>query len=133
MNRLCNVLYIHNRFAPPFSRCRACSLFVKQPFRRKSRAILSVKGKPIIIWGATGQAKVLAEFSEQIGFRLVALFDNNPATERPFPSVPLFYGTEGFEKWRAETSERDLHSLVAIGGSRGEDRIRIQSYLERHG
>lgn len=92
-----------------------------------------MKAKPIIFWGATGQAKVLAEFSERIGYRLIALFDNNPAAEGPLPDIPLFYGSEGFERWRAENSELDLYSLVAIGGSRGEDRMRIQNYLEQLG
>lgn len=87
--------------------------------------------KPIIFWGATGQARVLAEFIGSIGYQLVALFDNNPTTQPPIPGVPLFFGMEGFEKWRGEQSGQQVFGLVAIGGSRGRDRTELQSTLQQ--
>ncbi len=84
--------------------------------------------KPIIFWGATGQAKVVAEFIGALGYELVALFDNNPATLPPIPDVPLHFGVEAFKKWRT-TRTGELFGLVTIGGSRGQDRLDLQQLL----
>ena len=89
--------------------------------------------KPIIFWGATGQAKVLAEFIETIGYQVVALFDNDPAIPPPLPGVPLHFGEEGFLAWRRQHTDGSVYGLVAIGGSRGSDRARLQAYLEDNG
>src|SRR5262245_26817477 len=87
---------------------------------------------PIIFWGATGHAKVLRELVERIGYKLVATFDNNPATPPPFPDVPLLYGKDGFEKWRGQFGPAEAAGLIAIGGSRGKDRLELQSFFESH-
>ncbi|MCI0541033.1 MAG: acetyltransferase [Verrucomicrobiales bacterium] len=89
--------------------------------------------KPIIFWGATGQAKVLRELVERIGYRLVATFDNNPQTTSPFPDIPLFHGETGFGKWREQSGTAPLAGLAAIGGARGRDRCEIQRFLIEQG
>lgn len=86
--------------------------------------------KRIIFWGATGQAKVLREFMAPLGYELVAVFDNDPSVAAPFPGVPLFYGRDGFQAWSQEEGGDGAACLVAIGGSAGRDRLRIQRYLE---
>ncbi len=53
--------------------------------------------KPVIVWGASGHAKVLSEFLDRIGYDLVAVFDNDPTARSPFPGVPLRIGREGFK------------------------------------
>lgn len=88
----------------------------------------------IIFWGATGQAKVLKEFVEKSGKRLVALFDNNRDVRSPFQDVPIYYGKEGLDHWKQENDSRGPFGfLVAVGGERGRDRIEIQEYLESQG
>jgi len=87
--------------------------------------------KPIIFWGATGQAKVLAEFIATLGFDLVALFDNNSATPPPLKDVPLLYGLNEFRRWR-ESQVGEIFGLVAIGGSRGRARIQLQQFLREN-
>lgn len=82
--------------------------------------------KPIVFWGASGQAKVLRELVERAGYRLVALFDNDPNQTTPFPEVPLQVGTDGFERWLAGYTGEPLSGLAAIGGARGRDRLQIQ-------
>jgi sugar O-acyltransferase (sialic acid O-acetyltransferase NeuD family) len=89
--------------------------------------------KPIIFWGATGQAKVLRELVERIGYRLVATFDNNPQTSSPFPDIPLFHGTTGFDKWREQFGVAPVAGLAAIGGARGRDRCQMQRFLLENG
>jgi sugar O-acyltransferase (sialic acid O-acetyltransferase NeuD family) len=87
----------------------------------------------IIFWGATGQAKVLRELVERLGYRLIALFDNNPSVQPPFSDVPLYFGEAEFQKWRKSNPNSEAVSLVAIGGSRGRTRCRIQSQLGAQG
>src|SRR5262245_37893671 len=89
--------------------------------------------RPIVFWGATGQARVLQEFIGSLGYELVALFDNQAETLSPFPEVPIFYGEVGFRRWRSERGERDVAALVAIGGAHGRDRLQIQRFLEDEG
>lgn len=84
-----------------------------------------------IIWGATGQAKVLRECLSHSGIKLLALFDNNRSLTSPFQDVPLFFGRRGFEEWlETRVRGRTPSFLVAIGGDRGRDRVEIQEYLE---
>ncbi|MEW6112516.1 MAG: acetyltransferase [Thermodesulfobacteriota bacterium] len=91
--------------------------------------------KPIVFWGATGQAKVVWDCLRPQGYRLVALFDNNADLRSPFSGVPLYHGESGFSQWLSSTKalEDEVYCLVAIGGSRGQDRLQIQRYLADHG
>lgn len=84
----------------------------------------------VVLWGATGQAKVLRECLGAEGGRLVAVFDNDVQVPAPFPDVPLFAGPDGFERWLAQTSDPSaIGCLVAIGGERGRERVAIQERL----
>jgi sugar O-acyltransferase (sialic acid O-acetyltransferase NeuD family) len=90
--------------------------------------------RDIILWGASGQARVLREFVETGERKIIAVFDNNREVDPPFPDIPLFYGRDGFESWLGEQRGRKrLGCLAAIGGSRGRDRSVIQAYLESFG
>lgn len=88
--------------------------------------------KPILIWGATGQAIVLEEFLATQGYSIVALVDNNPDVVSPFPAIPLLYGKEGFENWFTSYNTH-LSFAVAIGGDKGAVRSDIAAYLEGKG
>ena len=87
--------------------------------------------KSLVLWGATGQAIVLAEFVQRLDFEIVALFDNDPNATSPLPGVPLHRG-ESFEDWR-RAGDRKLYGLVAIGGEHGEDRLEIARRFEAAG
>jgi sugar O-acyltransferase (sialic acid O-acetyltransferase NeuD family) len=86
-----------------------------------------------VMWGATGQAKMLYDFLETPARRLVALFDNNPARVSPFPGVPLYHGPEGFRSWLAADGGEDVGFMVAVGFPGGRDRLELQDYLTEHG
>ncbi len=88
--------------------------------------------KRIIFWGATGHAKVLRELTRHLGYELVALFDNDRAVVSPFPDVSLYYQLQGFEQWKNKNGNAETASLVAIGGARGRDRVKIQRFLEKN-
>jgi len=88
--------------------------------------------KKIIFWGATGQSLVLEEFLSKLGYQLIALFDNNSGVKSPFPKIPIYYGTKGFETWVKNNDTSDLYCLVAIAGGNGKDRYELQQYLSSH-
>jgi len=89
--------------------------------------------KPIIIWGSSGHAKVLQEFLPDIGFELIALFDTFNA-DTIDPKIPCFLGMPKLDKWLEERRNlTPLSALVAIGGSRGKERLAIQCQMESKG
>lgn len=89
--------------------------------------------KPIVFWGATGHAKVLHEFTERLGYELVAIFDNNPEVQSPFEGIPIGYGEAGFHQWKLKNPNVGASGLVAVGGARGRDRVDIQRFLRENG
>jgi len=89
--------------------------------------------KEIIFWGATGQAKVLRECISYYDMNLIALFDNNPQLIPPFDDIPLLPGGK-FKTWLLnQPSPGSLSFLVAIGGNRGRDRLKLHNYLKSSG
>jgi len=88
--------------------------------------------KRIVFWGASGHAKVLRELVEHLGYELVATFDNNGEVPAPFADVPLYYGTQGFERWKQENGSAKTAGLVAIGGASGRIRLDIQRFMEQN-
>lgn len=89
--------------------------------------------KRVILWGATGHAKVLRELLQYSDWEVAAVFDNDTSVQPPFGDVPLYYGVDGFLKWRREHAGESTWFLVAIGGAKGRDRVEIQKFLERQG
>lgn len=88
--------------------------------------------RQIILWGATGQSKVLRECLEPQGHEIVAIFDNDPDISPPFLDIPLYYRRSGFEKWLQSNNQKEVGFIVAIGGNHGKDRLEIQKYLTSH-
>lgn len=89
--------------------------------------------KDVILWGGTGQARVLREALASSGFRVVAIFDNQPIPS-PFPDVPIYLGEKGLHSWLASrTGTGQVHACVAIGGNRGSDRLSLLEWLQQRG
>lgn len=89
--------------------------------------------KPVIIWGASGHAKVLREAVQAQGYDVVATFDSAPVTPPPFTDVPLFLGKRGFTEWLASAPLPGAHAMVAIGGAHGRDRLELQQFMAAEG
>ncbi len=89
--------------------------------------------KPLVIWGATGQALVLAEFAPALGLRVVALIDRDPEVRSTLPGVPIFHGVEGFDRFLAEHGGGGLAGAAAIGGWRGRDRLDVLALMRSRG
>ena len=93
-----------------------------------------IEGKQYVLWGSAGHAKVLDEAIRQKHGRVVALFDNSPEAISSIAHVPLVGGEGAFPAWAESRSDhQNLFGLVAIGGSRGQDRISLQSLMARYG
>jgi sugar O-acyltransferase (sialic acid O-acetyltransferase NeuD family) len=89
--------------------------------------------KPIVVWGAAGQARVLCDFLGDAGFEPIAFFDNDIAARSPLPGVPIHHGQDGFREWRGHQNLDGVAFTVAIGGERGSERIELHAMLERAG
>ena len=88
----------------------------------------------VIIWGATGQAIVLEELLSQQNYKIEAIFDNNPNCVSPFENVPMFYSETGFFQWKNNAKNiTNTFFVVAIGGDKGEDRVKISLFLKEQG
>ena len=88
--------------------------------------------KPIVLWGATGQARVLAEFLDAVGYEVAALVDSDPQVAPFLAGVPLLRGEAELRAWRA-TRSGTVAALVAVGGTRGGERLALQRDLAAAG
>jgi sugar O-acyltransferase (sialic acid O-acetyltransferase NeuD family) len=86
--------------------------------------------REVILWGGTGQARVLNECLFGTDNKIVAVFDNT-GVRAPFPGIPFEIGEDGFRSWmKARQSRKDLYFLVAVGGP---DRLAIHDRLVDEG
>ncbi|HEY7664528.1 MAG TPA: acetyltransferase [Xanthobacteraceae bacterium] len=86
--------------------------------------------REVVVWGATGQARVLNECLFDSDIRIVAIFDNTSLAP-PFDDIPLHIGEDGFRSWmKARGNAGKLHFLVAVGG---QDRLQLHDWLVEEG
>jgi sugar O-acyltransferase (sialic acid O-acetyltransferase NeuD family) len=84
----------------------------------------------IILWGGTGQAKVVRPIIESRGSRVVAVFDDTPDLPPPFPDVPLYCGMDGFREWlRSQSRDGEFGFCIAIGNPHGRVRMKYHELL----
>jgi sugar O-acyltransferase (sialic acid O-acetyltransferase NeuD family) len=88
--------------------------------------------KAIVLWGATGHARVLSEFLGGLGYEIVALVDNDRAVTSFLERVPVLHSRDALDAWRSERPG-ELHALVAVGGARGAERLALQRDLAAAG
>ena len=89
--------------------------------------------RKIVLWGATGQAKVLWELFEHTHDQVIAIFENNHEILQlsSQKKVPIYYGKNGFLRWKAivHPEKNQVYGLAAIGGSCGQDRVESQKIM----
>jgi sugar O-acyltransferase (sialic acid O-acetyltransferase NeuD family) len=92
--------------------------------------------RKIVLWGATGQAKVLWELFEHTQDQVIALFENNQDVLQlsSQKKAPIYYGKNGFLQWKSivDPEKNQVYGLAAIGGSRGQDRVELQKFMQVH-
>ena len=79
----------------------------------------------LVLWGATGQAKVLSEFVPRLGYDVIALVDRDPKVASPLLGVPIFRSEAELDEFLVGRSCGALSGAAAIGGWRGRDRLEI--------
>lgn len=89
--------------------------------------------KKVILWGGTGQAKVVRPIIESYGAKVVAVFDDNREIQSPFSDVPIYYGKKAFERWIQKQKRRDFSFCIAIGNPHGRSRIDLHKWLLKSG
>jgi sugar O-acyltransferase (sialic acid O-acetyltransferase NeuD family) len=85
--------------------------------------------RDVILWGGTGQAKVVRPIIEYYGSNVIAVFDDTPDLLSPFPDVEIFQGKTGFERWRKSRDLSETGFCVAIGNPHGRARLQIHDFL----
>jgi sugar O-acyltransferase (sialic acid O-acetyltransferase NeuD family) len=86
-----------------------------------------------ILWGGTGQAKVVRPILEYWGCKVVAVIDDTPALPSPFSDVAIYLGWAGFQTWMARYRKADTGFCLAIGNPHGRVRLQLHERLEREG
>jgi sugar O-acyltransferase (sialic acid O-acetyltransferase NeuD family) len=87
----------------------------------------------MILWGGTGQAKVVRPIIEHYQSKVVAVFDDTPGLPPPFPDVPLYEGWKDFPQWAAKQDLHDIGFCIAIGNPHGRVRLRFHEQLVSEG
>lgn len=89
--------------------------------------------RKVIIWGATGHAKVVRPILEERGFTIAAMIDKSDATKSFIPSCPLFRSDEEMMRHPLFKTREDISFVIAIGGDYGRDRLAIHERLTTRG
>lgn len=87
----------------------------------------------VILWGGTGQARAVRPIIEYYGSKVVAIFDDTPNLNPPFPDVELHQGSEGFRNWIESQQREDIGFCVAIGNPHGRVRLKLHDFLVDEG
>ncbi len=88
--------------------------------------------KEVVLWGATGQAKVIHEALLGTDARIIAIVDNRVLIT-PIPGVEILQGSAGLDKWLNARPKEVLWACVAVGGDNGKDRVALLDLLVSHG
>jgi sugar O-acyltransferase (sialic acid O-acetyltransferase NeuD family) len=87
----------------------------------------------IILWGGTGQAKVVRPIIEYYGAKVVAVFDDTQNLTPPFSDIELHCGYEEFKRWVAIQNRSELGFCIAIGNPHGRVRVQLHDKLKQEG
>ena len=87
----------------------------------------------VILWGGTGQAKVVRPIVEHYGSKVVAVFDDNRDLQPPFPDVDLHHGQGGFRQWIQNQRREEIGFAITIGNPHGRVRLRLHDLLVAEG
>jgi len=94
---------------------------------------LNVLPPKVILYGGTGQAKVLRPMLEYYGSQVVAVFDDTPNLPPPFLDVELFCGYAQLQHWIQGRNRAKLGFCIAIGNPHGRVRMRLHEQLVTEG
>lgn len=82
----------------------------------------------VLVWGAAGHARVVRPMVERLGHDVTVLVDRDPAVTSPFDDLRVTPATE-----LDAAIERASFFVIAIGGTRGEERVDLARQLTERG
>ena len=85
--------------------------------------------RQVILWGGTGQAKVVRPIIEYYGAQVVAVFDDTPGLPSPFPDIEIYQGWDGFAKWIRSQKRNEIGFCIAVGNPHGRVRLKFHERL----
>jgi len=86
-----------------------------------------------ILWGGTGQSRVVRPILEAQGVSVLAVVDDTEGLVPSFTDIPLLVGKAQFEPWLTQQKDARLGFCVSIGNPHAAARIRIAAYLKQLG
>lgn len=93
----------------------------------------SIVKNDLIIWGGTGNFKVLCELLKD-DYRIVGYFDNNPDIDKEYRGIPCLGNREAFLTWvKGIPAQERPHFIVSIGPGHGKVRLDIHHELNSQG
>lgn len=91
----------------------------------------------VILWGGTGQAKVIRPILEHYGSKVDAVIDDTVGLESPFSDIRIYSGYKGFLEYIRDKISEEIGFVVTIGNNKtcksAEARIRISKMLKERG
>jgi sugar O-acyltransferase (sialic acid O-acetyltransferase NeuD family) len=87
--------------------------------------------KDIIIWGASGHAKVILSSFSGVNYRVLGFIDKDPSIKE-FRKIPVYNSSEDLFD-NIKINKEETYFIVAIGGVKGSDRLEIHHHLIKHG
>lgn len=89
--------------------------------------------KKIILYGGTGQAKVVRPIVEYYNSKVVAVFDDTVGLISPFRDVDLYCGYEALLSWVKHVDPCEIGFVITIGNPHGNVRLKLHSALVKMG
>lgn len=86
----------------------------------------------LVIWGGTGNFKVLCELFDD-AYRIIGYFDNNPVVSEAYRGIPCLGGQDQLGAWLSNTAGEKPHFIVSSGHTHGKARLSIHDDLRSKG
>lgn len=87
----------------------------------------------MVLYGGTGQAKVVRPIFEHFGSVVVAVIDDTPGLPPPFPDVPVYQGWDKFEASLRGDDRASIGFSITIANPHGRVRLRLHDQLASKG
>jgi sugar O-acyltransferase (sialic acid O-acetyltransferase NeuD family) len=87
----------------------------------------------VILYGGTGQAKVVRPIIEHYGSKVIAVFDDTSGLSSPFPDVPIYQGYQVFQEWIMTQSRTEIGFCLTIGNPHGRVRLSLHERFVEDG
>jgi len=95
--------------------------------------VLSKAEKRLVIWGGTGNFKVLCDFLGN-QFNILGYFDKNTNIQKEYRGIPYMGNKEFFIEWiKSHNSFDYIYFICSIGPSFGYQRVDLHEKLKSYG